>query len=640
MREVDRKKRARDGLQGLSARLRLAVFLCFVGLLVVSIFWLFFPMKRQLEKAALEQFSLVAQSRVKTLEWLVEGCLEGAASVSSRSMIRDQIEAYKNGEVSWEELVSYTSDKYSDGVNALENVLSASRLVEGKVLVQVGDVPTQVPFPDERSSGLSISFFESNGRHLLVAFSPVQKGETRLGWDVVVFDISRSLTSLGDRLGSFELLEASAAAEKLVASKNRLSAGQDGFLFVQDQDVEFLKPVKGLKHLARFSGPRTEVFASVNQLSTLYLTAFVGGFAVLVVFLYFFVLGSTRKIVQVEQSLSLKFNSIFENAPTPIVISSFPGGEVSDVNRAFIEMTGFAREDVVGRKVQEFNLVEWGSNQDPVSSGKKLRKLIETKGGFQNIELQLKTRHGKTLRGLLSCEVYRSGRDVFLVCLFTDISEIKNASERIEGLLQEKELLLREIHHRIKNNFNSVRGILEIQAENLKQRADEESSVGLEALEDASGRIRSMALLYDRLYSTPGFQEASVKQYLSELVDGIIQSFPRRSKVSVKKNLEEFVLGANTLSTLGILVNELVTNSVKHAFEGRESGTITVSAFRHGHRATVCVKDDGVGLPEDPEGRGNGFGLELVHILSRQLGGTLKIENDQGARFEVEFDIS
>jgi PAS domain S-box-containing protein len=230
--------------------------------------------------------------------------------------------------------------------------------------------------------------------------------------------------------------------------------------------------------------------------------------------------------------------------------------------------------------------------------------------------------------------VERDGEIVGLTVSSRDITERKRAEEKINALLEEKELLLREVHHRIKNNMNTMVSLLSLQSETL------EDWKAVAALEDAKSRLHSMSVLYDKLYRAENLREMSIKHYLPALVDEIIDVFPNKASVQIETRIDDFVLDVKLLPPLGIIVNELLTNAMKYAFIGRDDGLIKVSAAIKDHRATLVIEDNGNGIPEaiDIE-TSSGFGLQLVDRLTKQIGGTIKIERENGTRFVLEFGV-
>jgi PAS domain S-box-containing protein len=212
------------------------------------------------------------------------------------------------------------------------------------------------------------------------------------------------------------------------------------------------------------------------------------------------------------------------------------------------------------------------------------------------------------------------------------ISDQKLADDKIKALLAEKELMIKEAHHRIKNNMNTVVGLLSLQSSTLKDPA------ASEALKVARGRVQSLMILYDKLYRSEDFKQMSVKEYLSPLVDEIIGNFPNRDSIRIEKQIDEFIIDAKFLMPIGIIVNELITNAIKYSFIGRDHGVIQISAAWNNKRTTLVVEDNGIGLPESiSTSNSTGFGLKLVGMLTTQINGTITIERGNGTRFILTF---
>ncbi len=213
-----------------------------------------------------------------------------------------------------------------------------------------------------------------------------------------------------------------------------------------------------------------------------------------------------------------------------------------------------------------------------------------------------------------------------------DITDRKLAAQEVQALLAEKDLILKEVHHRVKNSLNTASSLLSLQAEAVE---DPEAKA---ALMDAQGRLQSMGTLYDRLYRSAEFQGISAKEYLPALVDAIVANLPRRRAIEVESRIEDFSLDVKRAQALGIIVNELLTNVLKYAFEGRASGRVSVAAALSGGRARVVVSDDGKGMPEEVSFENStGFGLTLVQALTEQLKGTIRIERGGGTKVVLEF---
>lgn len=227
-----------------------------------------------------------------------------------------------------------------------------------------------------------------------------------------------------------------------------------------------------------------------------------------------------------------------------------------------------------------------------------------------------------------------SGNLIGVLGIGRDITERKNNENRIKNLLDEKELLLREVHHRIKNNMNTIKGLLTLQI------TAEENQTVKSSLRDAESRVQSMIMLYDRLYCTDNYRELTIKHYLQSLIESIIGSFLNSGIVKVTTEIDDFILNVQALTPLGIIVNEILTNIMKYAFIGRDSGEISISAKKHGSRVIISIKDNGIGIPETISfEQTTGFGLSLVYLLVEQLDGAIRIDRDNGTGFVLEFDV-
>jgi two-component sensor histidine kinase/HAMP domain-containing protein len=218
--------------------------------------------------------------------------------------------------------------------------------------------------------------------------------------------------------------------------------------------------------------------------------------------------------------------------------------------------------------------------------------------------------------------------------LIYEVEMRKEAEEKVNVQLQEKEIILKETHHRIKNNFISISSLLNLQADSNTNWET------VSALKEAVGRINSMAVLYEKLLLTDDYQITSVKDYLDNLVNDIISLFPGNLKLTVTKQVADFQLDSKRMLPLGIIVNELLTNVMKYAFTGKSSGLIQITLKERNGDAILTILDDGNGLPEgfDLEEQ-KGFGLMLVDLYSQQLDGSFSIESNDGTKSVLEFTI-
>jgi len=208
----------------------------------------------------------------------------------------------------------------------------------------------------------------------------------------------------------------------------------------------------------------------------------------------------------------------------------------------------------------------------------------------------------------------------------------KRAEERVNGLLEEKELILHEVHHRIKNNMSTMISLLSIQSRALKQ------GEAYDAIQDAISRLQSMNTLYDKLFRSEDLREMSLREYLPVLVREIVGIFPNKNEITIEESIDDVRLDIKKLSNLGILVNEIVTNTMKYGFPEGKPGTLFLTARLEGELVTLEVGDDGVGMPDSVDFESfSGFGLSLIRILAKQMNASVSVENRKGTFFLISF---
>ncbi|MFZ5425585.1 MAG: PAS domain S-box protein [Thermodesulfobacteriota bacterium] len=216
-----------------------------------------------------------------------------------------------------------------------------------------------------------------------------------------------------------------------------------------------------------------------------------------------------------------------------------------------------------------------------------------------------------------------------------DISGRKLEEDRMAASLKEKEVLLREIHHRVKNNLQIVSSLLSLQ-EGLTDNPE-----AREVLADSMGRVTSMAMIHEHLYRSDDLTEIDMESYLRQLLPGIVNSLRGHKDITLEIEAVPLPLSLEQAIPFGLVMNELAVNALKHGFAGRDEGTLRVSVHPGEVMVAVEVADDGNGLPEgfDPA-RPETLGMQLVTTLTGQLGGMLEAESGKGAKFSVTFPLA
>jgi PAS domain S-box-containing protein len=303
-------------------------------------------------------------------------------------------------------------------------------------------------------------------------------------------------------------------------------------------------------------------------------------------------------------------------------------------NSIWAEIVGYTLEELEPVSIHTWEAL--AHPDDLVESGKLLDQHFRGEAPYYHYESRMKHKDGHWVWVLDRGKVItwtEDGKPLMMYGTHSDITESKLAEDKIKALLAERELTLKEVHHRIKNNMNTIASLLSIQAQTLTE------PLAISALEDAKSRVKSMMVLYDKLYRASETGVISLQKYLPALLDEIIGNFANSRMVHVKTEIQDIVMDAKTLQPLGIILNELVTNAMKYAFPERNEGTIQVSARILGSSVQIVVQDDGIGIPEYIDfDRSTGFGLQLVEALTLQLKGTIQIQRNKGTKIILDLE--
>ena len=217
------------------------------------------------------------------------------------------------------------------------------------------------------------------------------------------------------------------------------------------------------------------------------------------------------------------------------------------------------------------------------------------------------------------------------VNVLVDITERKQAEEQLQASLHEKEVLLKEIHHRVKNNLQVIASLLYLQSDQLKDPED------LALFEDTQNRVKSMALVHESLYRTGDLARFNFAHYIESLTPHLLQSHgAESSRISLDMELDEIVLDVDTAIPCGLILNELLTNALKYAFPDGRSGNIYITLQAAADHVILSVRDTGIGFPAGFDFRNaESLGLQLVGMMIEQLGGTLTLTCEGGTTFTV-----
>lgn len=335
-----------------------------------------------------------------------------------------------------------------------------------------------------------------------------------------------------------------------------------------------------------------------------------------------------KKIEKELKESEAYYRMIFENTGAATVIIE-ENTKISLANAEFEKLSGYSREELEGN-------MSW---TDFVVKGE-----LETMREYH----ELRRTHPKTVPSQYDFRfIDRKGNIKYIhlyvdlipgtkksVASLIDITERRKAEKEIETSLREKEVLLREIHHRVKNNLQIVSSLMNLQTKFV----DDQESVNL--LRESQSRVKSMAIIHELLYQTKSLAKIDLSKYVSSLVSYLFDSYmvdPRRIKLNV--DMEEVLVNIDTAIPCGLIINELVSNSLKHAFPEGFDGEITIRIHDTDGEYDLTISDNGVGFPSDLNFRKtDSLGLQLVNSLVGQLDGTIELDRSHGTEFRIKFN--
>ena len=220
--------------------------------------------------------------------------------------------------------------------------------------------------------------------------------------------------------------------------------------------------------------------------------------------------------------------------------------------------------------------------------------------------------------------------------LMDEIGERRRAEEQLRESLGEKEVLIKEVNHRVKNNLQLISSLLNLQAGSVRE------AEALAGLKESQSRVRSMALVHEQLYQSKDLARVDFSEYIQDLAPALFSAYGGSTDgVTLETKIDDVSLGVDTAIPCGLIVNELVSNSLKHAFPHGSGGEIRIELHpRDSKELELRVSDDGVGFPKDVDFRSTeSLGLQLVNTLTDQIGGTIEFQSDGGTRFCITFPV-
>ena len=332
------------------------------------------------------------------------------------------------------------------------------------------------------------------------------------------------------------------------------------------------------------------------------------------------------KLEESEQSYRNLFNTIGD----AIFIMDYSGAFI-DVNAGAVKYFGYSREDLIGQQLEYIgSKVE--NDFDEIKKKLELTKI----NAEEKFELVGAKKDGTKL--LTEVQIYNGiyfGREVIIAHL-RDVTERRKNELKMQSALSEKNVLLREVHHRVKNNLQAMIYLIEMQIDKLE---DKNVQMFLRELQE---QARTMSLVYEQLYQSDHLAEVDMEGYLKNLTSNVLQAFASGREIIYNVEAENILLDVETAMPCGLIVNELLTNSLKYAFDAETDRTaeISVKLNKLNNLIEIIVMDNGKGIPQNYDWENaESLGLKLVNFwVKYQLAGTIELDLSLGTKFIIKFE--
>lgn len=338
-------------------------------------------------------------------------------------------------------------------------------------------------------------------------------------------------------------------------------------------------------------------------------------------------------IIDKSSELSVEFNLLHSDLTFKKLVGSIEDAvlivknddTILYANDGFLKMFLYSLEEVLNKKAYNLMLPKEEISEEFITSMVETRK----KGISNYFEIELYNSTGRKFWVETSGVPIRNreGEVVGAIGVIKDISERKIAREDLEDSLKEKEVLLKEMHHRVKNNLQIITSLLSLQSHHT---TDEEVE---KLLKDSQNRIRSMSIIHEKLYRSDSLSDIAFKDYVSEIVEHLKYSY-ELTGLEVEYNIDDVSFDLEKAVPCGLILNELVANAMKYAFKDKK-GKISILLKKQDNGILLTISDNGIGLPEgfDLEEEQESLGMQLVVSLIEQIDGTIKLDNTNGAKF-------
>jgi PAS domain S-box-containing protein len=325
------------------------------------------------------------------------------------------------------------------------------------------------------------------------------------------------------------------------------------------------------------------------------------------------------------QMFEKRYRRLFETAKDGIIILNADNGMIVDVNPFLINMLGYSKEQFLSKHIWDI-----GTKENVIIS-KQLYKELQEKEYVRFEDLPLEAKDGKLTHVEFVSNVYLVDNDRVIQCNIRDISERIKNEQILKDDMGKKEALIREIQHRTKNTFNMITSLIHLRSGVVRS---EETKI---VLNDLTLRVKSISDLYSLLYETQSFYEVELKTYCNKVIDSMLNL---SKNITLNRNLQEIIVSSTNAATVGMIIVELLSNTIKYAFPDSQKGVINIELKEINSQIVLTIQDNGIGLRKDFDiNKIKSVGLHLVSLMVSQLEGNIKFISENGTKIIVEFPL-
>jgi PAS domain S-box-containing protein len=325
------------------------------------------------------------------------------------------------------------------------------------------------------------------------------------------------------------------------------------------------------------------------------------------------------------QMFEKRYRRLFETAKDGIIILNADNGMIVDVNPFLINMLGYSKEQFLKKHIWDIG------TKENVMISKQMYKELQEKEYVRFEDLPLEAIDGKLTHVEFVSNVYLVDTDKVIQCNIRDITNRIKNEQILKDDMGKKEALLKEIQHRTKNTFNMITSLIHLRSSVVRS---EETKV---VLDDLTLRVKSISDLYSLLYETQSFYEVELKTYCNKVIDSMLNL---SKNITLNRNLQEIIVPSTNAATVGMIIVELLSNTIKYAFPDSQKGVINIELKEINSQIVLTIEDNGIGLRKDfAITKIKSVGLHLVTLMVSQLEGNIKFISENGTKIIVEFPL-